>query len=160
MKTCLLCGVEFIGKEKKQKFCSVLCGNTSRQKYPHIKGHTKDQIYTRFNPPEQYDVKKREFLINYLGGKCKTCGYRQNIHALQLDHINSDGADDMRRISGKPHREGRGAIPRYYFKHLEEAKFMLQVLCANCNMIKKHQNNKELNQIDRTPYQLLYGNIN
>jgi 5-methylcytosine-specific restriction endonuclease McrA len=77
------------------------------------------------------DKRDRKFLIDFLGGKCAGCGYSKDIRALQLDHKNSDGKKDRDRLGNR--------VTRYYVKHLEEAKEKLQVLCANCNTIKRIQ---------------------
>lgn len=90
---------------------------------------------------------QRLTLIEALGGKCSCrgedcchdgdCGIT-DIRCLQLDHINGDGAADrrMRRSTG---------LVSYYYHHLDEAKEKLQVLCANCNWIKRHNNHEVRN---------------
>jgi hypothetical protein len=51
---------------------------------------------------------------------------------LCFDHINSDGAVDRKRIS----KTGSGGTVRHYLQNLGEAKEKIQILCANCNLIK------------------------
>ena len=89
---------------------------------------------------------QRLVLIYMLGGKCSCKGSDcwhdgeclvDDVRCLQLDHINGDGAADRREHGG-----GTGIIG-YYYRHPEEAKGKLQVLCANCNWVKKH-NNREI----------------
>ena len=64
--------------------------------------------------------------------ECKTCGYDKNINALQLDHIKGGG-----NVSRKKMGNGGWA----YYKKLKEAGYPkgYQVLCANCNVIKKEE---------------------
>lgn len=73
--------------------------------------------------------------IALLGSKCKNCDFR-DARALQIDHVNGDGYID--RITNgmwsmKLYRaivNGIVDIKRY------------QLLCANCNWIKKYENNE------------------
>jgi len=66
---------------------------------------------------------------------CKNCGFT-DVRALQLDHINGGGNDDRKRLGGSD------VEITYYLKHLNEARETLQVLCANCNWVKKYENNE------------------
>lgn len=73
-------------------------------------------------------------LVDYLGSRCVKCGF-SDIRALCIDHISGGGTRD---------RLTRGAnYYRYYLEHLEEAKDKLQVLCANCDRIKKYENKEQ-----------------
>jgi hypothetical protein len=67
-----------------------------------------------------------------LGGRCKKCGY-SDIRALQIDHINGGGT---REIASLGHR-------RVYKKILDELDCGVvnyQILCANCNWVKRSEN--------------------
>lgn len=78
---------------------------------------------------------KRISLINLLGGHCVKCGFSDN-RALQLDHINGGGVK---------HRQTFKATDTYYLYYLNNIKLAhqeLQVLCANCNWIKRFENNE------------------
>ena len=59
---------------------------------------------------------------------CVKCGFK-DIKALQIDHINNNGAED-RRTNGKC---------QSLFRRLIKNNFPIgyQVLCANCNTIKE-----------------------
>jgi len=144
---CFLCHKEFKGR-KNRKYCDMRCAGLSKRemvikrnidnkKYPDIAGLSRSQIYLRMNPEyaKKYYKKendKRLKVINHLGGKCIKCNYSKDTRALVLDHINSDGKQDRIRLGSR--------ISRYYVNHLEEAKIKLQVLCANCNLIKSFEN--------------------
>lgn len=67
-------------------------------------------------------------VIEHLGGRCKRCGYADNVHALVIDHVNGDGAAE--RKLGKGDRALFNAV-------LNDAHGRYQVLCANCNTIKR-----------------------
>jgi hypothetical protein len=77
--------------------------------------------------------KRREYIFNVLGDKCQRCKFSDK-RALQLDHIN--GRNGVKRLGN--------IDQRYSFikKNLKEAKKIFQVLCANCNFIKREENNE------------------
>ena len=154
-RTCLFCGQpygrtanESLFHFNQRKFCSNHCSgmsrrdkvierNKARRKYPEIEGLTRAQVFYRFNPTLSIfskDKRKRESLIQELGGKCVHCGY-SNIGALVLDHKNGNGDSDRKRVGNR--------VARYYSQHLNEAREQLQVLCANCNMLKTRENNEQ-----------------
>lgn len=83
-------------------------------------------------------VRSRIFIV--LNPVCVKCGF-SDIRALQLDHINGNGRKDMKRLGGN------ALSYLYYSKHLDEAKQNLQVLCANCNVIKKYINREGVKYI-------------
>lgn len=70
----------------------------------------------------------RHKIIQQLGGKC-SCGF-SDPRALQIDHINGGGHDDRRRFGGRW---------RIYYEFISENPTLFQVLCANCNAIKRFQ---------------------
>jgi len=82
-----------------------------------------------------------ERLLELLGNKCVRCGFSDSSTmvswgsalgrwALQIDHISGGGRKEL----GKDNE----AMYRYYLSKPDEAKLKLQVLCANCNIIKRH----------------------
>lgn len=75
----------------------------------------------------------RAKMLSDHGGKCVTCGFSDS-RALQIDHING---------GGKRHRKTFNSGSMYY-QHLskcwDDSKY--QILCANCNQIKKITNNE------------------
>lgn len=77
----------------------------------------------------------REEIYEILGGKkCKICGFADE-RALCIDHINNDGYKE--RSFGKWLNKSRKLIranPERY-----------QILCFNCNQIKKIEHEKEKN---------------
>ena len=67
-----------------------------------------------------------------LGGVCARCGF-DDIRALQVDHINGGGNRDRRENGGHKNIYNeivRGGVEGY------------QLLCANCNWIKRDENNE------------------
>ena len=81
-----------------------------------------------------YKLRQKGKLLDILGGhKCKKCGCI-DFRVLQFDYIKGYGYIDRKRIGSS------FGLIQYYIKHPEEAKKMLQVLCANCNIIKQYDN--------------------
>lgn len=156
-KICPFCGAPYSNSRRlsprkwaKRRFCSNSCAakaridslvarNKARRKYPAVEGLSRQQVYYRHKKSYAYahsqkDKEIRERLVRELGGKCIRCGYDKDIRALVLDHRDGDGKEDRKRLRSK--------IQRYYIEHLDEAKERLQVLCANCNLIKSIENNE------------------
>jgi hypothetical protein len=77
-----------------------------------------------------------EVFLHYGNGelKCCKCGYDADHRALQLDHINNDGADNRRNARGSRTQAGT-TFYRWLRKNGYPAG--LQVLCANCNFLKE-----------------------
>ena len=61
------------------------------------------------------------------------CGF-SDIRALQLDHIAGGGLKERDKFKGPV------TMYYYYSKNLDIAKEKLQVLCANCNYVKRYEN--------------------
>ena len=99
-----------------------------------ILGRHKQFMEREVRYRREYKKSKRTQLIEILGNKCVRCGF-SDIRALQLDHINGGGHKECVKFG---HRD---AMISYYLKHREET-YKLQVLCANCNWIKRHENNE------------------
>lgn len=72
-----------------------------------------------------------------LGGVCCQCGF-SDIRALQIDHINGDGNTERKEIGSNS--------PKFYKKVLNDDGKDYQLLCANCNWIKRSENN-EINSL-------------
>lgn len=85
------------------------------------------------NKVREYRYRVKDKLFDILGHKCVKCGFDDK-RALQFDHKNGDGNIDRKKLGGCD------ASYRYYVKHPEEAKEKLQVMCANCNWIKRAEN--------------------
>lgn len=74
----------------------------------------------------------RKELIDFMGGKCLFCGFT-DIRALQIDHVNGGGRQETKS-------NGSLKSPRHYQEHIQKNRANYQLLCANCNWIKKHEN--------------------
>jgi hypothetical protein len=65
-----------------------------------------------------------------LGGCCVRCGYDIDQRALQIDHVHGGGTQERRRLK---------STAALYRKVLADTEGNYQLLCANCNQIKKHE---------------------
>jgi predicted Zn-ribbon and HTH transcriptional regulator len=77
-------------------------------------------------------TRRRVELIIVLGGKCRQCGFH-DYRALQLDHVNGCGTKERRSFPNQH------TFVDYYWRNQELAKNVLQILCANCNFIKRYE---------------------
>lgn len=77
--------------------------------------------------------RQRSAAVAMLGSICARCGF-DDIRALQIDHVNGGGAQETRRggYQRMVARIARGMTEGY------------QLLCANCNWIKRHENGEAL----------------
>jgi hypothetical protein len=73
---------------------------------------------------------RRETFFNILGSNCKGCGFNDK-RALQIDHIFNDGGQQRKKFGGSLNEY------KYYVKHIDEIPLYFQILCANCNWIKR-----------------------
>ena len=78
--------------------------------------------------------KDRKEIIKMLGNKCKKCGF-EDWRALQIDHVYGGGVQEIKQ--GKRPR----TLSRYKQK-IERNPKNYQLLCANCNWIKRYENNE------------------
>lgn len=76
--------------------------------------------------------KERQSVITFLGGKCKKCGF-SDYRALQIDHINGGGSKEYKAASSK------STYHRTLYKDVRENSQKYQLLCANCNWIKRYE---------------------
>jgi hypothetical protein len=76
----------------------------------------------------------RKGIIAMLGGKCVRCGF-SDYRALQIDHVNSDGALERAKFGGS-------ATIRFYLRVADsftKGENRYQLLCCNCNWIKRSE---------------------
>jgi len=87
---------------------------------------------------DKYNHSMRRKVVDCLGGKCKRCGF-QDIRALQVDHINGGGYQEIKNISSKQRHQ-------LVLESVKNKENKYQLLCANCNWIKRYEDkaSKEL----------------
>lgn len=85
------------------------------------------EYFKKYNKTYNADVRQR--VIKAYGGKCVKCGFA-DWRALQLDHINGGGSLESKKgITGR--RRNLDALYNVDKKY--------QLLCANCNWIKRYE---------------------
>lgn len=136
-------------KEKRAEYHRLWCKlNRQRAQEINKKGSDKwrlekheDYLYSKRRNRENIRQKIRDFF----GNKCGRCG-NSDFRVLQVDHINGDGYKYRTKKSG-------GIFGKYYSTSTglwsvwklirtdpEKAKKERQLLCANCNWIKRYEN--------------------
>lgn len=73
----------------------------------------------------------KEKIYDKLGHVCVKCGFSDK-RALCIDHLNGGGYSELRSMS----------VFKYYNKVLNDTTNSYQILCHNCNWIKKRENNE------------------
>ena len=91
----------------------------------------RQEYWRAYNNQRNYG--KRQELIRFLGGKCIKCGF-SDYRALQIDHLNGGGHKEIRDL-------GHYQMYKRVYAHPED----YQLLCANCNSIKRYENNEWAN---------------
>lgn len=83
---------------------------------------------------------RRKEVIELLGGKCKHCGFSDH-RALQIDHVYGGGCKEKKTITKR--------YNAFVIKVVQSGSDKYQLLCANCNWIKRYKNN----EVSGTVYQ-------
>lgn len=104
----------------------------------------------KYNRKRRHGLRRQ--IIKLLGGKCIRCGFSDK-RALQIDHVHGGGRRHAGRKYGKKFTKHgthqAGGISNYVVylnKILNEIKAGskdYQLLCANCNWIKKFEENEK-----------------
>jgi len=76
--------------------------------------------------------KNKETLIGLMGNVCCKCGFSDS-RALQIDHINGGGIKERKAYNTKD-------FVRIVIASLNKNENKYQLLCTNCNWIKRHEN--------------------
>ena len=85
---------------------------------------------------KQRKRKYKETVLNHYGTICSHCSF-SDYRALQIDHIDDNGAEERKSLGGKQFSGWR--FYEYLIKNnLPEG---YQTLCANCNNIKQWEHN-------------------
>ena len=84
--------------------------------------------------------RRLEALVHYGKGKlaCVKCGF-EDVRALTIDHINNDGAEHRKKISGRNLPDGRIGM----WLRARDYPEGYQTLCMNCQFIKEAERREE-----------------
>lgn len=134
-ENCTMC-YSIKNKHKGHGLCEV-CYDKSRDRSDE-KSRLSQQKYRNNNPGKikesnkKFHEKNRNKLFDLLGNKCFNCGFTDK-RALQIDHINGGGRIERIKYNTKE-------FHRIVLKSLEKDENKYQLLCANCNWIKRYEN--------------------
>lgn len=117
--------------EKYRAQCSVYYQKMKADKvrFDRFKQQVKDS-----KKRTQPSRKNRLEVISVMGGKCARCFF-SDWRALQIDHVHGDGALERRTMAFS-----FGANKRYILEGFAAGRY--QLLCANCQWIKRHEKNE------------------
>lgn len=113
------------------KNLQIFCSNCNQSKEYDRKKSTKKSTKSRNVSKRKKYQEKKDLVIDILGGNfCKQCNCN-NLKCLDIDHIHNDGNKERRRS-----KTGL-TLFNYIINNPIESKKNLQILCRNCNQIKK-----------------------
>lgn len=133
---CRQCGASIALRDSRVRYCSQKCksAHNGRVLTPAQRARlTETQtIWTH---------KWKRLALDALGGKCVHCGF-SDARALQFDHIHGDGHKDVTRSASAGRRQRISRALGSYYKRIAERvePGRFQLLCANCNWIKRVEN--------------------
>jgi hypothetical protein len=87
------------------------------------------RVQIRRRSVTEYNHRLRAAALDFLGNRCVQCGFT-DARALQIDHIHGGGARERRE----------GKSPRDIYRKVLAGEPGYQLLCANCNWIKRYEN--------------------
>lgn len=117
-----------IHKDKRDKY-----SREKRQENPKLHNYISNRSYHKT---------RLEVLAHYSPDlSCVRCGFNEHISALSIDHINGNGNKMRRNL----HDHGR--ICNWLKKNGLPEGF--QVLCMNCQFIKRYENNESVSHLNR-----------
>ena len=121
------------GKETKKSLIDInqrVCYNLSMPNWKggisKDKNHVKDFLKNHLR-------RIRRATLEALGGKCVRCEF-SDFRALQIDHINGGGSQERKTLAF------RGTFHKHVLKSFLAKEGKYQLLCANCNWIKRCEN--------------------
>ena|SRR3990167_6960303 len=95
--------------------------------------YAKDNSVRKVLNTKDYYRRKRTATLELLGGKCIRCGF-SDYRALQVDHINGGGVKERKTTNSN--------YWNFVIRSVLNKENKFQLLCANCNWIKRFENNE------------------
>ena len=80
---------------------------------------------------KEENIRNRTEILQLLGSHCIRCGFSDS-RALQIDHVNGKGCKERRKF-----HNSSLLYYRFVLRRIKEGSKDYQLLCANCNTIKK-----------------------
>ena len=123
-------------REKSNKYQREYYHKPEREEQ-RIRTKKRLRIYHKTNEWKEYKTKfiktAREKVVELLGNKCVKCGFDDK-RALQIDHINGGGHKELREVNSYY------GFSKIVLKSILDKEIKYQLLCANCNWIKRSEN--------------------
>jgi hypothetical protein len=119
------------GREYHQKYYQEHHEQELARRRKYRSEHKEQELADRVRRHNAQRRTLRDQILDILGRKCVRCGYDTDVRALQIDHVNGGGSQERKKLVF--------GIP-YYRRILECVQANsgeYQVLCANCNVIKR-----------------------
>ncbi len=116
-----------------ENHCCKACSSKRTKEY-----YKKNSLERKKRRIEIYDSYRDEFFRELGGAKCISCGFSDQ-RALQIDHVNG--------FPGKSRIDRSNSLKLLQDIHDNPGKY--QVLCANCNWIKKHENDENIRGLNQ-----------
>jgi len=79
-------------------------------------------------------AKQRKTILEKLGNKCVICSFN-DVRALAIDHVFGGGSKEREEVGG--------AYYSFVLEKINNGSEDYQILCCNCNQIKKIINDEE-----------------
>lgn len=129
-----------ISKETRLKL------SVSAKKYWNSVPHPKMSIEEKRKKAREYIARLKKDVFEVLGNKCIRCNFNDP-RALQIDHIDGGGVRELTRKN--PEKKYKG----HYYNHVKNTVLSgvtkYQLLCANCNWIKRVENGENLRYLNK-----------
>ena len=124
---------------RKNEYLRKYCKNNREKLTEYYRQHRLTHNKELKESHRMYYRRDKDKLFEILGGKkCVRCGFTDE-RALQFDHINGGGS-----LERKEAGTNRFLVMKWVKD--PDIKLKIQVLCANCNWIKRYEN-KEVKYI-------------
>lgn len=111
-----------------------MCGSIRLRFYTNVKQPRQSCLDCANRRSKEFAVREREKILLALGLECKRCGF-SDPRALQIDHVYGDG----RKERTKKFRSNY-SFYRFVYERIVAGSDSYQLLCANCNQIKRVEN--------------------
>ena len=148
VNSCRECGIELTdinwyksSQTQQAKICKKCLYDKIKNWRNNPKNKSKWNKYVLDkNRKSQYKIRKEIFQL--LGGRCANPfnlphpDWCNDPRCLQIDHVNGGGKKE--RISFN----GYSSYIKFILKEIKNGSKDYQLLCANCNWIKRHENNE------------------
>jgi hypothetical protein len=121
-------------REKLNAYSIGYYHRTNRKVYVR-EWYRKNLLRNREKRRVNNDLRRRQ-MIQLMGGKCEKCGY-SDFRALQVDH--KDGYGSMER---KSYGHCASTLRKKVIEDMARGRQKYQLLCANCNWIKRAENHE------------------